>query len=127
VRNECGHWTSPGTRGKCGELMAVYKRRNRAGKPIWYFMFSLQGSTRQDRRRISQSGFASKNDATNAEAQRRIEEQQKLELAKRGNAASQVPKTLATLMEEFFRQHVDEKFSAQDHRALPRAGGVPRS
>lgn len=91
--------------------MPAYKRKNRSGKTVWFYMFSLPGSSRQSRNRVSASGFATKNDATNAEAQRRIEEQQKFELAKRGNAVSQVPKTLAMLLEEFFAQHVDGKLA----------------
>jgi integrase len=75
-------------------------------------MFSLPGSSRNDRRRISKSGFATKREAADAEALRRIEEQQKLELAKAGaGIAAQPPRTLAMLLEEFFRQHVDEKLA----------------
>jgi integrase len=92
--------------------MAVYKRKNRpGGKTIWFYMFSLPGSTRQSRQRISRSGFATKNDAINAETRRRIEEQQKEELAKRGFQPAEVPTTLAMLLEEFFDQHVDGKLA----------------
>jgi integrase len=91
--------------------MPVYKQKNRSGKVRWGYMFSLAGSTRRDRRRVTGSGFATKNDATNAEAQRRIEERQKLELTKRGNEPEQIPKTVAMLLEEFFRQHVEGKLA----------------
>jgi integrase len=91
--------------------MPAYKRKNRAGKTSWGYMFSLPGSTRQRRNRISASGFATKNDAMNAEILRRIEEHQKQELAKRGHQIAEIPKTLAMLLEEFFAQHVDEKLA----------------
>src|SRR5216684_3055904 len=92
--------------------MPAYKRKYGSGKGAWYFMFSLPGSTRQDRRRISESGFSTKREAEDAEAHRRIEEQQKLELEKTGaGVAAKPPRTLAGLLEEFFRQHVDEKLA----------------
>ena len=75
-------------------------------------MFSLPGSSREDRRRISQSGFAAKREAADAEASRRIEEVQKLELAKAGvGVAARPPRTLVTLLDEFFTQHVDESLA----------------
>jgi len=86
-------------------------------------MFSLPGSTRRSRNRISKSGFATKNDATNAEAQRRIEELQNRELAKRCNEAAKVPTTFAVLLEEFFVQHVDGKLAPKTNERS-RAGGV---
>jgi len=75
-------------------------------------MFFLPGSTRQDRGRISESGFATKREAEDAEARRRIEEQQKHELVKAGaGVAARPPRTLAMLLEEFFAQHVDRKLA----------------
>lgn len=92
--------------------MPAYKRKHRSGKITWYYMFSLPGSTRQDRRRISNSGFSSKREAEDAEARRRIDELQRLELAKAGvGVASRPPRTLAMLLEEFFAQHVDGKLA----------------
>ena len=75
-------------------------------------MFSLPGSSRNDRRRISESGFATKREAENAEARRRIEELQKLELAKAGaGVAAKPPTTLTQLLNEFFVQHVDDNLA----------------
>lgn len=54
-------------------------------------MFSLPGSSRQDRRRKSKSGFATKRESENTEARRRIKEQQKLELAKAGTGVAAGP------------------------------------
>lgn len=90
--------------------MSVRKRTNRTGQIVWYYQFDGPGSTREKRDRISASGFFTKRKAEDAEATRRIEEQQKRELSKVGvNIA--VPKTLAMLMEEFFCQHVDENLA----------------
>jgi len=58
------------------------------------------------------AGFATKGEAADAEVARRIEEQQKRELSKTGAIVdAELPKTLANLLEEFFRQHVDEKLA----------------
>ena len=90
--------------------MSVLKRTNRTGQMVWYYQFDGPGSTREKRGRVSQSGFPTKRKAEDAEALRRIEEQQKQELSKTGvNIA--VPKTLSMLLEEFFCQHVDENLA----------------
>lgn len=108
MRNIDGIGLMPQARGKCGELMPVYKSKNRAGTPRWEYQFSLPGSSRKDRRRVSGSGFSSKREAIDAEAQRRTEELRKLELKKSGSAvAAEPPRTLAMLLLEFFAQHVD--------------------
>ena len=91
--------------------MPVYKHRIRSGALRWGFMFSLPGSSRGDRRRISESGFATKSEAVDAETRRRIEEQKKRELAKAGGEVTQLPTTLSLLLEEFFRQHVDGRLA----------------
>jgi integrase len=92
--------------------MPAYKRKNRAGRNLWGYMYSLPGSTREKRNRISGSGYLTKREADDAERARRIEEQRKAELA---NAASMVavplPRTLSMLLEEFFTQHVDDKLA----------------
>lgn len=92
--------------------MPVHRRPH--GKNPWYYQFNLPGATRENRKRVGDSGFATKTEAQNAEAARRIEEQQKLELAKAGaSVVAEVPKTLAMLMEEFFAQHVDKKLASK--------------
>src|SRR5712691_12793008 len=96
VRNAIWRWTCTSTRGNGVELMPVYKSKNRSGAVRWGYMFSLPGSSRNDRRRISESGFATKREAEEAEARRRIDEQRKLELAKAcAGIAAQPPRTLA--------------------------------
>lgn len=75
--------------------MPAYKHKNRRGAIRWGYMFSLPGSSRNDRRRISESGFSTKREAEDAEVRRRVEELQKQELVKAGSGvASQPPKTL---------------------------------
>ena len=58
-------------------------------------------------------GFASKQDAIDAEAKRRTEELQKHELAKAGAGpiAAALPTTLGMLFREFFHQHAEEKLA----------------
>lgn len=90
--------------------MPVYKRTYRSGKTVWYYVFDAPGSTRHERRQITCSGFQTRREAVEAEAARRLEEQRKLELEKAG-ASPPIPKTLADLMDEFFREHGQKKLS----------------
>jgi len=90
--------------------MSVHKRKYRSGQVVWFYQFDPPGSTREQRGRVTESGFATKREAEDAEAIRRVEEQQKLDLAK-GGIASPLPETLSALLEEFFRQHVDENLA----------------
>jgi integrase len=62
---------------------------------------------------IREHGFATKKEAEDAEAKRRAEELQKYDLAKAGAAgvAAKLPTTLSMLLQEFFRQHADEKLA----------------
>jgi len=90
--------------------MSVHKRKH--GKNPWFYQFNLPGSSRERRARITGSGFVTKHAAIDAEAIRRIEEQQKREMKKAGACVvAAVPKTLAMLMEEFFAQHVNKKLA----------------
>jgi hypothetical protein len=91
--------------------MAVYKRKYDSGTALWYFKFQPPGAARGSLP-IRQFGFATKREAADAEASRRIEEQRKYELAKAGSGvAAAPPKTLSTLLGEFFRQHVEKKLA----------------
>jgi integrase len=83
--------------------MPVFKRRYRSGVTVWRYLFSAPGSTASDRRLVQEVGFASKQEAIDAEAKRRTEELQKYELA--------LPTTFAMLLQEFFRQHAEEKLA----------------
>src|ERR1700722_12802192 len=91
--------------------MPVHKRK-RNGKTTWYYKFDLAGSTRENRAIIRGFGYATKQEAIDAEAARRIDEQTKAALAKAGSGvAAAPPKTLAMLFEEFLRQHVQKKLA----------------
>src|ERR1039457_5827241 len=91
--------------------MPVYKFKSGSGV-VWYYSFDLAGSGRQGRHRAKASGFATKKEAQDAETARRIEEQKKDEMAKAGaGVIGSVPTTLAALLQEFFRQHVDQKLA----------------
>jgi integrase len=91
--------------------MPVHKRK-RHGKTDWYYKFDLAGRTRESRTIIRAFGFATRQEAIDAEAVRRLDEQKKLELATAGSAvAAEPPKTLATLLDEFFRQHACENLA----------------
>ena len=93
--------------------MGVNKRKYGSGKVVWYYQFALPGSTRQNQNLITESGFATKQEATAAEAVRRTEEQKKAEMPKAGAAgvAAAMPTTLAMLLEEFMKQHADENLA----------------
>jgi len=94
--------------------MSVRKRKNPSGKVVWFYSFDAPGSTREKRRKVREFGFATKQEATDAEAARRIDEQKKYEMAKSGaGVTGEVPKTLAGLLDEFFRQHADEKLAGK--------------
>jgi integrase len=91
--------------------MPVYKRKYPSGKTMWFFKFQPKGA-RRGTSTIRGFGFATKGEATVAERNRRIEEELKYELAKAGAVVSgRAPQTLAMLLEEFFRQHVDQKLA----------------
>lgn len=92
--------------------MPVYKRKNTSGKTVWFYKFQPPGATREAAP-IREFGFATKQEAVDAEVARRIEEQKKLELKKAGAAgvAAAMPTTLAMLLAEFMKQHAQEKLS----------------
>jgi len=73
--------------------MPVQKRTYESGKTVWYYIFDAPGSTRQSRQQIKESGFATKREAEDAEAQRRLDEKQKYELAKARHVDAPLPKT----------------------------------
>src|SRR6202045_3660053 len=93
--------------------MPVYKRKYRSGKVVWYYQLAPPGSTRQNQNLITESGFATKQEATAAEAARRTEEQKKSEMVKAGAAgvAAAMPTTLAMLLAEFMKQHAEENLA----------------
>src|SRR2546429_471332 len=92
--------------------MPVKKRQNPSGKVVWSYRFDAPGTTRENRREIRESGFSTKQEATDAEAARRIEEQKRYEMEKAGvGVAAAVPTSLGTLLQEFIAQHAQEKLA----------------
>jgi len=89
--------------------MPVYRRKYRSGKVVWYFQFALSGSTRQNQNLVTESGFATKQAARDAEAVRRAEEL--LRQAATGGVAAPMPTTLAMLLAEFMKQHAEENLA----------------
>jgi hypothetical protein len=89
--------------------MPVYRRKYRSGKVVWYYQFAPPGSTRRDQNLITESGFATKQEATAAEAVRRTEEL--VRQAAAGGVAAPMPTTLAMLLTEFMKQHAQENLA----------------
>src|SRR4051812_22843834 len=92
--------------------MPEYKRRNRAGKIVWFYKFQPPGATR-NAPPIREFGFATKQAAVDAEVARRGEEQKKLDLSKAGasGVAAVMPTTLAMLLAEFMKQHAEQNLA----------------
>jgi hypothetical protein len=94
--------------------VSVRKRRNASGKVVWFYRFNAPGTTRENRREVREFGFATKQEAIDAEAARRVDEQKKYEMARTGSVVvGAIPKTLVGLLEEFFRSHADEKLASK--------------
>jgi hypothetical protein len=107
--------------------MPVHKRK-RNGKTTWYYKFDLPGSTRDDRTIIRGFGYGTKQEAVEAEAARRIDEQTKADLAKVGSGvAAAPPKTLATLLDEFLRQHMEKKLAPKTQERYREIVGIVNS
>ena len=91
--------------------MPAYKRKNPSGKTVWAYKFQPPEATRGTPP-VRKSGFATKREAEDAEATRRIEERQKYDAAKKGlGIAAPLPKTLTMLLEEFLREHAEKKLA----------------
>src|SRR5690242_1564721 len=91
--------------------MAVFKRKYGNGKTVWCFVIDALGSTRENRRQIKESGFATKGAAESAEAERRVAEQQRYELEQAGLPDVPTPKTLSDLLSDFFAEHAEKKLA----------------
>jgi integrase len=92
--------------------MPVYKRKYKSGRVVWSYVFPAPGSTRNEQRYVTGSGFRTKQAAIDAEAERRVAEQKRYELEKSGvGVSAAIPKTLGMLLDEFFRQHAEEKLA----------------
>jgi integrase len=89
--------------------MPIYKRKYRSGKVVWYYQFAPPGSSRHKQNLLTESGFATKQEAIAAEATRRTEEM--VRLAATGGVAAPMPTTLSMLLAEFMKQHAEENLA----------------
>lgn len=87
--------------------MPVHERTYKSGHKTWYYQFDLPGSTKKNRLQVKESGFAKKKEAVEAEAKRRIEVQREYEAQQRTGKV-EIPRTLETLLPEFFERHGSE-------------------
>jgi integrase len=76
---------------------------------VWYYQLARPGSTRRNQNLVTESGFATKQEATAAEAVRRTEEQ--VRQAATGGVAAPMPTTLAMLLAEFMKQYAQENLA----------------
>lgn len=92
----------------------VRKRTYASGKESWMYLFSGPEATRQNRDQYFKYGFASKKEATDAEAARRLEvnatfEAKKIALA--NPKPADLPRTLNDMLLTFCDKHADKKLS----------------
>jgi hypothetical protein len=91
--------------------MAAYKRKTPSGEITWYYKFQPPAAKRGTLP-IRKFGFNTKREAETAEANHRIEEQQKCYALKNGlGITAPLPRTLAILLEEFLREHAEKKLA----------------
>lgn len=88
--------------------MAIRKRILKSGVS-WGYYFDLPGSTRAERKTVSEYGFSTKKEAAEAEAARRILEAKR---AAEGDYAA-VPRTLRDMLAEFFEQHCERNLGGK--------------
>ena len=89
--------------------MSTRKRKTKSGIS-WAYYFDLPGSTRENRRTITESGFSTQKLAQDAETQRRIDERDLAEARARGVTAT-IPKTLAELLTEFCNEYAEKELA----------------
>src|ERR1035438_6207897 len=102
--------------------MPVYKRKYRSGKAVWYYQFAPPGSSRLAQNLITESGFATKQAATDAEAARRIAEQKKTEVQKRGESGFATKQ--AATDAEAARRIAEQKKTEVQKRGAPRVAAA---
>lgn len=90
--------------------IAVHKRKWKSASGVqtnWYYVFDGPGYRRQ----ILKSGFASKKEAQDAEAERRLSAQREYNLLQATPA--ELPGTLSGLLKEFFDEHGEKALAAK--------------
>ena len=86
--------------------MPVEKRTYRNGREVWHYRFDAPGSTRENRKQITASGFETKKAAIEAEARRRIEVQHEHDRAKQSASPAL---TLDDLLASLFQSPLARK------------------
>lgn len=101
--------------------MSIRKRKLKDGAVSWGYYFDAPGSTREDRKTIIESGFATRKEAEQAEARRRLELEEEARLAE--GLVAGAPKTLAGLFEEYMREHVKPNLALTSQQSYERHSG----
>ena len=78
--------------------MSIHKLKLKGKRVSWYYLFSAPGSTRENRRQIKKGGFASKGEAVDGEAARRLEITSEAE-----DVPGATPKTLGAVIREWLK------------------------
>jgi hypothetical protein len=100
-----------------------------AKKTVWRYLFSGPRATREDRRLVAEVGFASKQDAIDAEAKRRIEELQKFEFGegRRGYGCHGASDDARDAIPRVFSSTCGRETRSQNDRTLPGTGRLSRA
>ena len=127
MRNAAEPWTSPATRGNGVELMAVYKRKYNSGTILWYFKFQRPGAARglspgQGVRIRHEAGSRRRRGETPDRRTAEVRDSEGWLRRRRGASQDALDAPGGVLPSAR-----GEETSAQDHRAIPRAGAMPRS
>ncbi|MEQ1887529.1 MAG: site-specific integrase [Bryobacteraceae bacterium] len=88
----------------------IKKRVYRSGRVVWSFVFDAPRRSGEPRNQITATGFATKHAAATAEAERRLEALKNFELAQQ---TAVTPKTVRTLLEEFFTEHANRNLGGK--------------
>src|ERR1035437_4273228 len=102
----------PTPKARCTD-MPVFKCKNKSGKICCRYQFAGPDGTRANQNRITASGFLTKQEAPNAEAERRADALKKHETAGATSIAAALPTSLQSLLAEFMTQYADENLAAK--------------
>ena len=94
------------------QVMAIRKRKYKSGKVTWEYVFEASHSTRENRKQITESGFATKREAEDAEAARRIRVDEQYKAEQKG-VTRPIPQTLQDLLTEFLTVHCERNLESK--------------
>src|ERR1035438_3451477 len=78
--------------------MSIHKLKLKGKRVSWYYLFSAPGATRENRRQIKKGGFATKGEAIDAEAARRLDITNEAD-----DVPGATPKTLGAVIREWLK------------------------